>query len=173
MPSHSGARDLAFCLKVALDSLLVRASSGGSGKTARMRRLVWTFAARIGDKYQIHSTWSILAHFCGFVSKTRGLFFVYFNLRGQQHPRKIILILFRENRRVGGTTWLSLDRSTVLKENLRPKYLKHNEDTCSLTGKQTKRTYLHSVGWIKRLFRKQWNVGFACLLCCVIRHSFP
>ena len=48
-----GARDLAFCLKVRLDSLLVWASSGGSGDTARMRRLAWTFAARIGDKYQI------------------------------------------------------------------------------------------------------------------------
>ena len=48
-----GATDLAFCLKVTLDSLLVWASSGGSGETARMRRLAWTFAARIGDKYQI------------------------------------------------------------------------------------------------------------------------
>ena len=47
------ARDLAFCLKVPLDSLLVWASSGGSGETARMRRLAWTFAARICDKYQI------------------------------------------------------------------------------------------------------------------------
>ena len=55
-----GARDLAFCLKVPLDSLLVWASSEGSGETARMRRLAWTFAARIGDKYQIRltrSTW--------------------------------------------------------------------------------------------------------------------
>ena len=48
-----GARDLAFCLKVPLDSLLVWASSKGSGETARIRRLAWTFAARIGDKYQI------------------------------------------------------------------------------------------------------------------------
>ena len=48
-----GARDMAFCLKVPLDSLLVWASSEGSGETARMRRLAWTFAARIGDKYQI------------------------------------------------------------------------------------------------------------------------
>ena len=53
------ARDLAFCLKVPLDSLLVWASSGGSGETARMRRLAWTFAARIGDKYQIRLTRSI------------------------------------------------------------------------------------------------------------------
>ena len=51
-----GARDLAFCLKVHLDSLLVWASSEGSGETARMRRLAWTFAARIGDKYQIRLT---------------------------------------------------------------------------------------------------------------------
>ena len=54
-----GARDLAFCLKVPLHSLLVWASSGGSGETARMRRLAWTFAARIGDKYQIRLTRSI------------------------------------------------------------------------------------------------------------------
>ena len=57
-----GARDLAFCLKVPLDSLLVWASSGGSGETARMRRLALTFAARIGDKYQIRltrSSWSM------------------------------------------------------------------------------------------------------------------
>ena len=56
-----GARDLASCLKVPLDSLLVWASSGGSGETARMRRLAWTFAARIGYKYQIRlmrSNWS-------------------------------------------------------------------------------------------------------------------
>ena len=57
--SFRGARDLAFCLKVPLDSLLVWASSGGSGETARMRRLAWTFAARIGDKYQIRLTRSI------------------------------------------------------------------------------------------------------------------
>ena len=54
-----GTRDLAFCLKIPLDSLLVWASSGGSGETARMRRLAWTFAARIGDKYQIRLTRSI------------------------------------------------------------------------------------------------------------------
>ena len=46
-----GARGLAFCLKVPLDSLLVWASSEGSGETARMRRLAWTFAARIGYKF--------------------------------------------------------------------------------------------------------------------------
>ena len=51
-----GAMDLAFCLKVLLDSLLVWASSGGSGETARMLRLSWTFAARIGDKHQIRLT---------------------------------------------------------------------------------------------------------------------
>ena len=51
-----GGRDLAFCQKVPLDSLLVRSSSGGSGETARMRRLAWTFAARVGDKYQIRLT---------------------------------------------------------------------------------------------------------------------
>ena len=55
-----GARDLAFCLKVPLDSLLVWVSNGGSGETARMRRLAWTFAARIGDKYQIRLTRPIL-----------------------------------------------------------------------------------------------------------------
>ena len=57
--SFRGARDLAFCLKVSLESLLVWASSGGSGETARMRRLAWTFAARICYKYQIRLTQSI------------------------------------------------------------------------------------------------------------------
>ena len=56
-----GARDLTFCLKVPLDSLLVWASSRGSGGTARMRRLAWT-AARIGDKYQIRLTWCIFLY---------------------------------------------------------------------------------------------------------------
>ena len=51
-----GASDLAFCLKVPLESLLVWASSEGSGETARMCRLAWTFAARIGDKYQMRLT---------------------------------------------------------------------------------------------------------------------
>ena len=53
--------DLAFCLKVPLDLLLVWASSEGSGETARMCRLAWTFAARIDDKYQIRLTQSILS----------------------------------------------------------------------------------------------------------------
>ena len=64
-----GARDLAFCLKVSLDSLLVWASSEGSGETARMRRLAWAFAARIGDKYQIrlmrptlHAVYKVALH---------------------------------------------------------------------------------------------------------------
>ena len=42
-PAIQRARDLAFCLKVPLDSLFVWASSEGSGETARMRRLAWTF----------------------------------------------------------------------------------------------------------------------------------
>ena len=47
-----GARDLAFCLKVSLDSMLVWASSEDSGETARMRRLAWKFVM-LGmlDKY--------------------------------------------------------------------------------------------------------------------------
>ena len=57
-----GARDLAFGLKVPLDSLLVWASSRGSGETARMRRLAWTFAVRLGDKYQIRLTRSKWNH---------------------------------------------------------------------------------------------------------------
>ena len=39
--------------------LIAYASSEGSGETARMRRLAWTFAARIGDKYQIRLAWPI------------------------------------------------------------------------------------------------------------------
>ena len=58
--TFKGVRDLAFCLKVPLDSLLVWAGSEGSGETARMRRLALTVAARIGFKYQIHLMQSIL-----------------------------------------------------------------------------------------------------------------
>ena len=36
--------------------LNLRSSSEGSGATARMHRLAWTFAARIDDKYQIRLT---------------------------------------------------------------------------------------------------------------------
>ena len=61
-----GARDLAFCLKVPLDSLLVLASSEGSGETARMRRLAWTFAVRTGCKYQIRLTRSRCPSFLRF-----------------------------------------------------------------------------------------------------------
>ena len=63
-----GAMDLAFCLKVSLDSMLVWASSEGSGETARMRRLAWTFAARICDKYQIRLTRSNYMRNDGFQS---------------------------------------------------------------------------------------------------------
>ena len=52
----TGTSDLAFCLKVPLDSLLIWVSSGGSGETAWMHRLAWTLAARISDKYQIRLT---------------------------------------------------------------------------------------------------------------------
>ena len=81
-----GARDLAFCLKVPLDSLLVWASSEGSGETARMRRLVWTFAARIGDKYQIRlSRPNYVLHFpfvCSFVQSFIKIYiFIYSEAR--------------------------------------------------------------------------------------------
>ena len=73
-----GARDLAFCLKIPLDSLLVWASSEGSGETARMRRLAWTFAARIGDKYQIRLTRSnyffVFPFFHFLLSSLKGIF---------------------------------------------------------------------------------------------------
>ena len=72
-------------------------------------------------------------------------FFADFNFRARQRPRKIIRVLFSENDRGGDITRLSLDGSTVRKENLWPKYLKRTriKDTCSLadTKKQTKRTY--------------------------------
>ena len=51
-----GARDLAFCLKFPLDSLLVWSEQRRFWRDCAMRRLAWTFAARIGDKYQIRLT---------------------------------------------------------------------------------------------------------------------
>ena len=148
----------------------------GSDSQNRETHYLW----RRVDTYVLYTLYMLdiftSPNFRGFVSKTWGLFFADFNFRGRQCQRKLILILFRKNRRVDGTTRLSLDWSIVRKENLRPKYLKRNgiKDTCSLTDKQTKRTYLHSDGWIKWLFRtKQWNVCLACLLLCVIRHFLP
>ena len=82
---YRGARDLAFCLKVPLDSLLVWASSEGSGETARMRRLAWTFAARIGDKYQIRLSRSIWSNSYYVQIKIKEIFhskwyiFIYFS----------------------------------------------------------------------------------------------
>ena len=55
-PAIQRGQGSGFLWKVPLDSLLVWASSGGSGETARKRRLAWIFAARIGDKYQIRLT---------------------------------------------------------------------------------------------------------------------
>ena len=82
-----GARDLAFCLKVPLDSLLVWASSGGSGETARMRRLAWTFAARIGDKYQIRlarPNFNSFNH--NWATSWENLFLPYANNKGADQP---------------------------------------------------------------------------------------
>ena len=81
--TFKGARDLAFCLKVPLDSLLVWVSSGGSGETAWMCRLAWTFAACIGDKYQIRLTWP------NCVSPCETLFLPYANNKGAD-PRSLI-----------------------------------------------------------------------------------
>ena len=87
-----------------------------------------------------------VAKFSRFCLKNMGI-----NFCGRQHLRIIISILFCENYRVGGIAQISFDRSTVQKENLQPKYLKHKgiKDTCILTDKQAKRTYLHSDGLIK------------------------
>ena len=86
-----------------------------------------------------------VAKFSRFCLKNMGT-----NFRGWQRPRKrkVISILFCENHRVGGTARISFDRSTVWKENIRPKYLKCKriKDSCILTDKQAKRTYLHSDG---------------------------
>ena len=57
MPSHSDGPGIWLSVwRFLLTHCFVWASSGGSGETARMRRLAWTFAARIGDKYQIRFT---------------------------------------------------------------------------------------------------------------------
>ena len=79
-----GARDLAFCLKVPLDSLLVWASSEGSGETARMRRLAWTFAARIGEKYQIRLSQSIWSN----------LYYVQIKIKEKFHFKCCIVIYY-------------------------------------------------------------------------------
>ena len=89
-----GARDLVFCLKVPLDSVLVWASSEGSGETARMCRLAWTFAANICDKYQIRLTRSIskriyIAAKFGFFTQSVLNFKVF---------QAFIILIFKENK---------------------------------------------------------------------------
>ena len=90
-----------------------------------------------------------VAKFSQFCLKNMAIiFFADFNFRGRQRPRKIISILFRETHI--GITQLSLDRSTVRKENLRPKYLKRKgiKDTCSLAdtkNKQKEHIYIQMV----------------------------
>ena len=81
-----------------------------------------------------------VAKFSRFCLKNMAIF-ADFNFRDRQRPRKIISILFRENHGGGGITRLSLDRSTMRKENLRPKYLKRMgiKDTCHLTDKKKKK----------------------------------
>ena len=50
--SFRGGRDLAFCLKVPLDSLLIERAA----EILARRRIARTFAARIGGNYQIRLT---------------------------------------------------------------------------------------------------------------------
>ena len=91
-----------------------------------------------------------------------------FNFCSWQHPRKTILILFCENRRVGGTTRLFLDISTVRKENLRPKYLKPKgiKGTCSLTDKQRNKNNIFTFRWLNKMTVQ--NKTMKCLSCLLV-----
>ena len=68
---------------------------------------------------------------------------------------------------MGGTTRLSLDRTTVRKENLWPKYLKRKgiKDSCSLTDKQTKKNI-----FIFRRLNKMTvqNKTMKCMSCLLV-----
>ena len=55
-PAIQRGQGSGFLSEDSSSSLLVWSSSGGSGETARMRRLAWTFAARIDNKNQIRLT---------------------------------------------------------------------------------------------------------------------
>ena len=69
---------------------------------------------RIMGYFRVDKIFAVLS------KKTWGLFFADFNFRGSRRPRKIISILFREIRRVGCSARLSLYKTNVRKENLRP-----------------------------------------------------
>ena len=115
-----GARDLAFCLKVPLDSLLVWASSGGSGETARMRRLAWTFAARIGDKYQICLTLSICCGSIMVLTINEHFTFTnnHFPLHKWSKDTKITISLWHVNQSKSHTfRRLTMRNSTIRKKN--------------------------------------------------------
>ena len=62
MPSHSEGPGIWFSVwRFLFIHCLYERASEGSGETARMRRLAWTFAARIGNKYQIRLARSIFS----------------------------------------------------------------------------------------------------------------
>ena len=76
-----------------------------------------------------------IAKFSRFYLKTWGFLFADFNIRGSRRPRKIISILFREIRRVGGRTRLSLYRTNVRKENPTPNEYKILAVLCQIQHK--------------------------------------
>ena len=92
-PAIQRGQGSGFCLKVPLDSLLVWAGSGGSGETARMRRLAWTFAARISDKYKIRLTRSI-CHLLTSILCKEIFFFFFWTKHYSTYPQIVFKSLF-------------------------------------------------------------------------------
>ena len=119
-----GVRDLAFCLKVPLDSLLIWASSEGSGETARMRRLAWTFAARIGigDKYQIRLSRSIYRFFSEIQSMSK-IPIYYFSQTKVQSVKHLIAQRFKqfvqETNHIMEVGWLKKKMKRMLMNQIR------------------------------------------------------
>ena len=110
-----------------------------------------------------------VAKFSRFCLKRMGIFFAAFNFRGRQRPRKIILILFRDNSR-GKLDFPSIEQlcgkkvsSQSIWNATNKRYLPSDRQTNKMN------IYLHSNGWIKWLFRtKQWNICLGCLLRCAL-----
>ena len=79
----------------------------------------------------------------------------------------IISILFRENRRVGGTTRLSLYRTTVRKENLRPKVSETQRIKRYLqSDRQTNKNNIFTFRRLKTMTVQ--NKTMKCLSCLLV-----
>ena len=181
-----GTRDLAFCLKVPLDSLLVWASSGGSGETVRMRRLAWNFAARIGDKYQIPLTRSISWLHCdSWIYMLKNTILKMWKMKMSKNcpcpwQFQVWLVIYQMSmvnlaptQHSNHSTWEALDRvastnSLLLKEH--PRAFPNSHRLSPHHSKASPRTWVHPLG-NNSINLGQMKQSWFLLIDCILKKS--